>query len=536
MRDAPLDQAKTRDAHTHQPGNRVKRTAVRLDRAGGGRTPDDSARLAGAGILAALVVVVAWDFLAATTFVGDDHLFLAFARLAPHPFGPFGTDCHGGEYYRPLPMALWWLLARLGGQRAWVFALFALALHTTAAALTAALARALGLGAKVATVAAALFLVAPAPREAALWFAASTDLLVTVTTLGSILCLLRGTRPASLASLGLAALAYLSKESALALPFLAAAALAASDAPKSERPPAHGRLAGAVARTLPHAALALVYAGVRFGVLRGIGGAGDDLAPLWGRALQIASGLVHALVGDRILPPAILWILGGVALLWGAAGVRQDRRLLMPLLWTLLSVLPLLAAGWVVGARYFYLPAVGLSLLVARQLWARGPAVTIVAVGFLLVLGSARAIERRAEIAVYRARVDAVADAVASGLSRGHRLFHVRGGIKDLDLVLKNRPGLRAHADELLILPDVPASFALIPPALTERTRFLLASPPLPPSGAYRFGPRSIVGLARRHESPDLEVVIARLPELRIIELSHRPNGARWRDVTDSKH
>jgi hypothetical protein len=111
----------------------------------------------------------------------------------------------------------------------------------------------------------------------------------------------------------------------------------------------------------------------------------------------------------------------------------------------------------------------------------------------------------------------------------------VRGAVKDLDLVLKGRPALRARADDFLVLADVPASFVLVPPALAGRTHFLLASPPLPPSGAYRFGTRSVVGLARRHESPDLEVVLERLPELRFIRLLATTRGVAWRDVTEEK-
>jgi hypothetical protein len=41
----------------------------------------------------------------------------------------------------------------------------------------------------------------------------------------------------------------------------------------------------------------------------------------------------------------------------------------------------------------------------------------------------------------------------------------------------------------------------------------------LPPAGAYRFGGQTIVGLARREEAPDLDEVVARLPEIRLIEL-----------------
>src|SRR4029079_13948079 len=91
---------------------------------------------------AVLVLAVGGTFFAATTFHGDARVSLAFARHAPHPFVAFVSDAHGGEYYRPLPMAVWWLLGRPGLGSA-AFAALALALHAGAAALTAAFLRAL---------------------------------------------------------------------------------------------------------------------------------------------------------------------------------------------------------------------------------------------------------------------------------------------------------------------------------------------------------------------------------------------------------
>ena len=71
-------------------------------------------RARAAALAGALLVAVAVPFFVATTFHGDDHLFRAFARHAPHPFVAFVSDAHGGEYYRPLPMAAWWLLGGPG--------------------------------------------------------------------------------------------------------------------------------------------------------------------------------------------------------------------------------------------------------------------------------------------------------------------------------------------------------------------------------------------------------------------------------------
>jgi hypothetical protein len=140
---------------------------------------------------ALLLGLVAWDFVAATTFVGDDYLFLAFARLEPNPLRAFVRDMHGGEYYRPLPMLLWWMLDRVGQGATWPFALAGFLLHAGSAALLVALGRGVGFPLRVSLAAGALFLVAPAEREAALWFSASTDLLATLATLAALVCLLR---------------------------------------------------------------------------------------------------------------------------------------------------------------------------------------------------------------------------------------------------------------------------------------------------------------------------------------------------------
>ena len=73
---------------------------------------------------------------------------------------PFVSDAHGGEYYRPLPMLVWWLLGRPGLGSA-PFAALALGLHAGAAALTGLLLRALGRPVAVAYGAAVLMLLAP---------------------------------------------------------------------------------------------------------------------------------------------------------------------------------------------------------------------------------------------------------------------------------------------------------------------------------------------------------------------------------------
>jgi len=484
-------------------------------------------------IAAALLLgLVAWDFAAATTFVGDDYLFLAFARLEPNPLAAFVRDMHGGEYYRPVSMLLWWLLDRVGQGAQWPFALAGFALHAGSAALVVALGRGVGFRLRIALTAGALFLVAPAEREAALWFAANTDLLATFATLAALVCLLRRTLVFQMASVGLAALAYFSKETALVLPALGAAALWA----RTGSPAGRGKgLRAFVRPVLPHLVVAAGYLIVRLVVLAGLGGTNDPQAPWWGRGLQMMAGLVHAVTAYAPLPDELAWFAGGLALLVaGAFAVRARGRAWFPVAWTVLACLPLPAAGWVVGARYFYLPAVGLMFMLAAVLARRGAIGSVVGVSLLAALGLASTATRMDQVRRYRATVAAASDAVAEGAQAGHTIFLVRNAVKDLDLAVK-LTGVKVP-QRVLVIPDVPASFVWMPDALADRTRFLLAKPPLPPAGAYRFGGQTIVGLARRDESPDLDDVLAQLPELRFIELVADKHGqVTSRDQTDAR-
>jgi hypothetical protein len=86
----------------------------------------------------------------------------------------------------------------------------------------------------------------------------------------------------------------------------------------------------------------------------------------------------------------------------------------------------------------------------------------------------------------------------------------------------------------VLVLTDVPASFVIVPDALAEAAAPFVARPPLPPSGAYRFGAVRVVGLARREDEPSLGEVIGRFPDLRFVRLYRLPTGQIVaRDVTD---
>lgn len=486
-----------------------------------------------AGAAAALAVLVCAPFFAVTTFIGDDHLFLAFARYAPNPLVAFVRDQHGGEFYRPLPMCLWWLLGRLAPRTPAAFAALSLGLHALAAALLARLILLIRADRRVAVTAALLFFVAPLPREAAYWFAASTDLLATVFVLAALGEVVRGrTWRAAL----LAAGACWSKETAVVLPLLAAVVLAMRA--RQARPRDIAR------RALPLLAVAGAYGLARTLVLHGLGGSGDLAAAPAAKLVQVTAGLLHVMTGTQTLgavPALLIGLLGWLLLLgatareaWRARPVLATGAVLILAL-IALAVAPLFGAPWIVGARYFYFPAALVAWLGAERLRPFRLPATVGVLGALAGLALGQDLARRPEIASYEARLDAARRGVASGLGEGFDTFHLDAGIKDLDLAIKEDPRVRGGEDRLLVLGDVPASFVVVPPARPQAVDFLRARPPLPPSGAYRFGDQRIVGLARQGDDPTLAEVSAHFPRIRYIRLRAAPGGrVIARDVTET--
>jgi len=469
---------------------------------------------------ALLAIVVAAPFFVATTFIGDDYLFLTFARHAPNPLAPFVSDHHGGEYYRPLPMAIWWLLGRpeLGSAP---FAALALALHASVAVMVVLLLHRLQRPTAVAAAAGTLVLIAPQNLEAAYWFSASTDLLATAFVLASLLALASDRK---LTSLLAAVAAYLSKESAYVLPLLALLVL--PTLPWKRR----------LLAVAPHAVLLAAVLIARTLVLRGPGGAGDPRTGLAGVGLQVAAGFSHLFTGNGVLPEVLAFAIGSAIVALTVLAVWRQRHVparLTPLLFAVVAVAPLFAAGSALGARYFYLPSIGFAWAVAEAVADLGGAARLTLLALILSVGGLQAAKRRGDVVSYDRRVAAARRAVAAGLGAGHRVFHFDGGIKDLDLAIKQHRDLAHVAGDVLVLNDVPASFAIVPDQLRDAASIVVASPPLPPSGAYRFGDVRIVGLARRGDEPDLVDVVARLPDIRFIRLRPLPGGQIvTRDIT----
>lgn len=480
---------------------------------------------------AGLALLGALPFFLATTFTGDDHLFLAFARNVANPLLVFTTDMHGGEFYRPLPMLLWWLVGRGGAFARWPFALLAYLLHLLVSVETGVLVSRMTRDRRVAVVAATFFFAAPFTREAAYWYSASTDLLSVALGIGAILAAVSGgVLRANLLLLG----ACLSKESAAIVPALAVLAVRV-------RSPEVGWPAAwkSGLRMIPAVAAALVCRTI---VLRGLGGSGDVSATVTGKIAQLAFGISHAIPGEDVFSPGLATLVGltGWLALLTVVGIRARRSgwasvPLASLIWVALAVAPLFTARWIIGARYFYLAMVGVAWFLAQVLAQAPRLATTIVLAIVGGFGLAQATARHADVRSYEARVATTRRAILAGVAAGHRTFHVAGGIKDIDLAVKEDPRLAAPVHEdLVVLGDVPASFVDLPAARPSRIDFLLARPPLPPSGAYVFGDRRVVGLARRGDDPTLDEVVGRLPDLRFIRLRMAPGGRIvYRDVTE---
>lgn len=516
--------------------------------------------------VALVVILTAAVFHVATTFIGDDHLFLAFARYAPNPLIAFVRDQHGGEFYRPLPMLVWWVLGRLAGGAKWPFAVLSFALHLVVSLEVGALVLgACPRGRAVAQqgpspapsvrpgiIAALLFFVAPATQEAAFWYSASTDLFATALGLGTLLAWSRGRGWLALA---LFAAACWSKETALVMPALAVLVF-----PREPGQAALPRWPARLARVAPLGAVALLFLIARTAVLGGLGtiaaSDGESSANLPGKLLQLAAGLIHLVPGSAISSEPWAWSMGALA--WAALLITtiRGRGLARPiatgvasplaspganceplvwLVWLVISLVPLLAAHWIVGARYFYLPAVAMAWLAAQVLSPRPTPLAVAVLAGLAGLSAGQGWQRRADITSYEARLRAARRAVADGLAHGVNTFHVAAGIKDLDLAVKEDPRFSRYEPDLLVLGDVPASFVALPQARGATLDFLLAHPPLPPSGAYTYGGHRIAGLARRGDDPTLEEVVTRLPGIHFIRVRLGPRGLVIpRDVTDT--
>lgn len=179
----------------------------------------------GAVVLPALAAFLVYLPALSLSFTSDDFFILDRIKTLGGLHDPLAYFRRLGffEYYRPLAFVSHALDWSIWGQRAMGFHLTNVALHAIASLLVAVLGRRL-YGRRVALVAGLLFALHPASHEAVYWIAARFDLLATCFMLASLLWLLRDGVASYWIGVVCFALALLSKESALSLPVIAAAA------------------------------------------------------------------------------------------------------------------------------------------------------------------------------------------------------------------------------------------------------------------------------------------------------------------------
>ena len=284
----------------------------------------------------------------------------------------------GFYYYRPITVLAHSLLLRWFGAQPFALHLFSVVLHAAAGVLVFLLLARL-LDPISAWLAAALFLVHPLHVECVAWMAALPELLAGVFTLLSLYATVRAAAPATVLDRGrqrkgtvaapgiwlilsclAAAAALLSKETALALPLIAAA------------------LAGWAAWPL-----FVVAGGTMAARYMIIGTATAHLPPrpFWSQVYLMASALVHyarktvwpwPLASDyNLRQPLAVWVISACAAALLAWLATRMPRMRLALLLFLVPLAPALAASLVLPGmrqaqdRYAYLAVLGFVFLLA---------------------------------------------------------------------------------------------------------------------------------------------------------------------------
>ena len=245
-----------------------------------------------------------------------------------------------------------------------------------------------------------IFGVHPIHHEVVAWICGSTESLFAALLLASFLAYLNaqeGHRTQwMIISCGLYGLALFSKETGIVLPALVFAHCWVAEGPGVVRdaPEYARRFARAFASIVFYIPIALIYLGVRFKVLGGFGTHATKVsAPVW---LWTMPSVLLAYVKHWLLPIRLAefydifvqvrpdpWhtILPGLVLLaiaaaiWAARGHLGARDTGYAVAWILIPLLPALdiavfRADELVHDRYFYVPSLGASLLIALSIEA----------------------------------------------------------------------------------------------------------------------------------------------------------------------
>ena len=320
--------------------------------------PNGRARLGLACVMA--VAIVVYSHALAVGFLSDDFVLLELGELGA------GWRQGTSQFVRVLPVALLQAIDIVGPTwNGTVAHAVNLALHLTNGLLIFHIARRLHQHATASVVAAALFLLFPASPEAVVWVSGLQDVLMATASLAFVLVSLDARHPVVL--VGCFAVGLLSKETAVAMPLLAAAAVWARG---TKTPPA-------VLRTL--AACASIA--VAFGVWRLQSGGGTFATP---PTRYLAKEILAGAFGTLAVPwmtaelqqaallgmvMATLVALGAWAVLWTGEPAAVPRVAALGIGWVILSVAPVYSLFFVSdtlqGSRYLYLPSAGWALAIA---------------------------------------------------------------------------------------------------------------------------------------------------------------------------
>ena len=420
----------------------------------------------------------------------DDYTLLAFSRILRHPLALFSHEHFPlGPYFRPLPMLLWWISARIFGNALMPQYALNLLLHVGVSLLLWRLLKRVSPGSHAGWMIALLFAVHPAAVGTALWLSDRFDLLATLFALlaldAAFACRQSPSRLRTISTFALVLCALLSKESGVVA---AAAVLVVWLWPR--RSGADERLGPAQPAAAAMLTAALVaWVGWRAYVAHAVlsmmvDGAASPVALIGAGSIRwIVDFWTYALAWRQMHAVALVAFACGVVLLAAAAAAARFWRVPRPLphskaaalacsaaivavclvmeapysyLWTVTPGLanPDLAAQY---SRLFYLPLCGVAIaaVVAVERIAqccaesmRRPALLLAgSAAVLLACAWATAAHdladgyRRKTLA-HRPVVAAAIEAVAAAeLPSSHcRLFLIGVGMRDSGYMLKAMP------------------------------------------------------------------------------------------------
>lgn len=338
----------------------------------------------------AALIALAYGEAIHSYFSSDDWLMLWYYGRMPvtEPWRFFSPQVVW--FYRPLQSLQFGLFYSWFGLNAVPYSLALVGLHALATAGVYLLARELDSGPWFAEGVTLLFLTQWAYADVLLWKSNLNTLQWAVLTLGSGACFLRSLRPGTkpgwrIAAFGLGGLAFLAKEMAVNGPLLLALLWAYRELkPEDLRPGNAGRALSRLAKAVgPAMALAVVYVlfhrlsvrdiaedktGYFFvapvQALKQMGFVYNHLLfafyqdPLLVARSPAVEASIRGLVSGFLLTPVLLLLVG-----WRL----RDRLLLFGVAWILLSFLPAIFIRDFHASRFYYLPAVGAAILLARS-------------------------------------------------------------------------------------------------------------------------------------------------------------------------